>query len=118
MKTIEINKELEIRRNPWYKEITRKFTIDQPEIKSWIYSMIQTGKVLERNYSIRRDKECQAEQDERIKTYSDIEIRERTEMVQEIHRLAKENVALKKALQESDIRVQIIDTHRKEKEEI
>lgn len=95
-KNVLVNLELDINRNEEYKNLQITCNEILKKVKLNITSAIDTGKILERNYSIRHDKECTKIENDYIKIMTELDKRQIEVLCNELLELKKQNIAMKK----------------------
>ena len=107
MKTIQISLEHDIKRNPEYINTQSQYHKTLQNIKSEIRNIFHSGKISERKYSIRHDLECENKEADYINKIAEIDYQKHETMYNELLHLKKENIALKKAFREINIKVEL-----------
>jgi hypothetical protein len=111
MKTIQLNLELDINQDREYNYIKDVYKKTKQDINAHISNIFAFGKHAERNYSIRHDTECTNKENEYINSLAEIETIQYENMYNELLKIKKENVILRQALKQTDIKLEL--THIK-----
>jgi hypothetical protein len=107
MNTIQVNNELEVKRDIKYQYIKNTYKRTKQSIKAHISNILASGKHFERNYSIRHDVECTQQENEYINSLADIEFRQYEQMYNELLRLQRENTILRQAVKKAKIEIKV-----------
>lgn len=110
MNTIQINNESEVNTNSEYKHLKDTYKKTKKSIKSSIYNIFASGKLFERNYSIRHNAECEQKENEYIKQLTELDYKQHEQMYNELLRLKKENIILHEAIKKSGFKVEVTHT--------